>query len=138
GTGIWSMFTSSYLQASAADWTVHVPFTEWTVVLMRNVRYMLPFAVLLPLGLWFAFRVVNYPVFADFLIATEAELNKVSWTPRRQLLRDTVVVLVAVVLFTVFLFVVDQAWGWTFRTIGVLPKATSDPNKPAKVEDKRY
>ncbi len=34
-------------------------------------------------ALWLAWRVVNVPSFADFLIATEAELNKVSWTTRR-------------------------------------------------------
>ena len=65
---------------------------------------------------------VNVPSFADFLIATEAELNKVSWTTRRRLIQDTIVVLVTVVLFTLFLFVVDVAWGQilSLKAIGVL------------------
>ena len=50
------------------------------------------------------------PTFADFLIATEAEMNKVSWTNRKRLVQDTVVVLVTVFLFTMFLFVVDILW----------------------------
>ncbi|MBI3824283.1 MAG: preprotein translocase subunit SecE [Planctomycetes bacterium] len=49
-------------------------------------------------------------MFADFLVATEAEMNKVSWTNRRRLVQDTIVVLVTVVLFTSFLFVVDIIW----------------------------
>ena len=40
-------------------------------------------------------------------IATEAEINKVSWTTRKRLIQDTTVVLVTVFLFTLFLFVVD-------------------------------
>ncbi len=76
---------------------------------------MYKFAVVMPLLLgvalfWLAWRVVNWPTFADFLIATEAEMNKVSWTTRRRLVQDTVVVLVTVALLTTFLFVVDIVW----------------------------
>ena len=42
---------------------------------------------------WLIFRLVQYPPFADFLIATEAEMNKVSWTSRDDLNRATTVVL---------------------------------------------
>ena len=46
-----------------------------------------PMAVVVPvalglLGGWIAFRLVNLPSFADFLIAVEAEMNKVSWPTR--------------------------------------------------------
>ncbi len=37
--------------------------------------------VLGAVGVWFGYRVVNYSVFADFLIAVEAEMNKVSRIP---------------------------------------------------------
>ena len=42
-----------------------------------HVQWGIP-AVLLVLGLWVSFRIVNMPNFADFLIAVEAEMNKVS------------------------------------------------------------
>jgi preprotein translocase SecE subunit len=95
--------------------------TYKTVTLLPHVKYSL-YAVIALLGLWFAWRVVNVPSFADFLIATEAELNKVSWTTRRRLIQDTIVVLVTVILFTLFLFVVDVAWGQilSWKAIGVL------------------
>lgn len=60
--------------------------------------------------IWFAWRVVNWPVFADFLIATEAEMNKVSWTTRKRLFQDTIVVLVTVFILTTFLFAIDILW----------------------------
>jgi preprotein translocase SecE subunit len=60
------------------------------------------------------------------LIATEAELNKVSWVTRKRLVQDTVVVLVFLAIFTVFLLVVDSLWGWILsrKTLGgIVPTA---------------
>ena len=37
-------------------------------------------------------------------------MNKVSWTNRRRLVQDTIVVLTTVFLFTTFLFLVDVLW----------------------------
>src|SRR5438309_7458620 len=89
------------------------------VSLLPHVRFTLPI-LLAAFSLWFAYRLVNYPPFADFLIATEAELNKVSWTTRKRLIQDTTVVLVTVLLLTVFLFVVDLVWVKVFNFIQVL------------------
>jgi preprotein translocase SecE subunit len=93
-----------------------VPFTldaetgDFRVIpLIYQVHYTLPLALCLLL-IWFACRVVNWPAFADFLIATEAEMNKVSWTSRKRLFQDTIVVLVTVTFLTVFLFVIDILW----------------------------
>ena len=66
--------------------------------------------VLAGLLIWLSWRLVNWPVFADFLIATDAEMNKVSWTTRKRLFQDTVVVLVTVILLTTFLFFIDIMW----------------------------
>ena len=92
---------------------------------------------------WVAWRAVNYPVFADFLIATEAEINKVSWTSRKALIRDTIVVLTTLFLMTVFLFVVDLFWNAVLSShyIGVRPTAeeraaaTSGNQTPEPVKD---
>lgn len=95
-------------------------------VLLPHVAYTLP-VLLLALGLWFAWRVVNVPAFADFLIATEAELNKVSWTTRRRLVQDTIVVLSTVFLMALFLLIADVVWSRVLTGIGVLqppPKST--------------
>jgi preprotein translocase SecE subunit len=104
-----------------ADPAVRIPRYTAAIPILPHVQYTLPI-LLAALALWVGWRIVNVPSFADFLIATEAELNKVSWTTRRRLVQDTIVVLVTVVLFTLFLLVVDVAWGkiLSSRIIGVL------------------
>jgi preprotein translocase subunit SecE len=82
-------------------------------------RFGLPTAFVLVLG-WLIFRIVHFPPFAEFLIATEAEMNKVSWTSKDDLIRATTVVLITVVLMAAFLFMVDYFWTYILRWIGVL------------------
>jgi preprotein translocase subunit SecE len=74
----------------------------------------------LAIGVWFSFRLVNVPRFADFLIAVEAEMNKVSWPTRPELFRSSVVVIVLLLLLTVVLFVYDIAWRFLFEALGIL------------------
>ncbi|HZZ79679.1 MAG TPA: preprotein translocase subunit SecE [Gemmataceae bacterium] len=96
------------------DFAWRVPFTNPLqpaeyITFMYKVHLILP--VILGIALiWLAWRIVNLPTFADFLIATEAEMNKVSWTTRKRLMQDTVVVLTTVILMTAFLFIVDIVW----------------------------
>jgi preprotein translocase subunit SecE len=82
-------------------------------------RFGVPTAVGAVLG-WIIFRLVQYPPFVEFLIATEAEMNKVSWTSRDDLYRATSVVLTTVFLMAVFLFGVDWIWSNLLQLIGVL------------------
>jgi preprotein translocase SecE subunit len=90
-----------------------------TLPLMYKLHIVLPVVCGL-LILWFSYRLVNVPTFSDFLIATEAEMNKVSWTTRRRLFQDTIVVLVTVLLMTVFLFFIDILWIKVLSGVGVL------------------
>jgi preprotein translocase subunit SecE len=83
------------------------------------LRFGLPAAFAVILG-WLIFRIVHFPPFAEFLIATEAEMNKVSWTSKEDLIRATTVVLTTVVLMAVFLFLVDALWTFILRVLGVL------------------
>jgi preprotein translocase SecE subunit len=98
------------------------PRHEGGVTLLPDLWLTVPL-ILMAATLWVAWRAVNFPTFADFLIATEAEINKVSWTTRKALIRDTIVVLTCLFLLTVFLFVVDWFWAAVLssRYIGVLP-----------------
>jgi preprotein translocase subunit SecE len=82
-------------------------------------RFGIPAAFAAILG-WVVFRIVHYPPFAEFLVATEAEMNKVSWTSKEDLIRATTVVLTTVVLMAIFLFLVDTLWTTILRLIGVL------------------
>src|SRR5262249_13106792 len=111
--------------------------TYATLLLLPLVQYTLLF-LLAGLALWVAWRVVNYPVFADFLIATEAELNKVSWTTRRKLVQDTIVVLVTVFLMAVYLFTMDHARSQllSWKPIRVI-QFQEDANKANKTADQK-
>ena len=101
--------------AAAGVWRVYESSIEYTPLW----RLGIPAALALVLG-WVIFRIVHFPPFAEFLIATEAEMNKVSWTSKEDLYRATTVVLATVLLMAVFLFVVDWLWLFILRNIGVL------------------
>lgn len=90
------------------------------IMMSQASRLAIP-SVMMLVGLWVAYRLVNLPAFADFLIAVEAEMNKVSWPTRAELYRSSVVVLVTVFVLAVLLFVFDFAWGQIFMTIDVVP-----------------
>jgi preprotein translocase SecE subunit len=103
-------------------WTLALPFGLGSVPVMQQAQALAPLLIGL-VAFWVAFRAVNVPSFAEFLIATEAEMNKVSWTPRKRLFQDTIVVLVTTLIMTLFLLAVDLFWGWLLSRdrIGVLP-----------------
>ena len=92
-----------------------------SLVTMGHVSQLaIPSAVIVA-GLWMAYRLVNLPVFADFLIAVEAEMNKVSWPTRAELYRSSVVVLVTVFVLAALLFTFDIVWRQIFMTIDIVP-----------------
>ena len=71
--------------------------------------------LLVALGAWLAFRVVNWPRFADFLISVEAEMNKVSWPTRSELIRSSVVVLIVLFILAIALLIFDFFWTLLIR-----------------------
>lgn len=80
--------------------------TQWG---SGSVAYLLS-GLLFAFGAWFAYRIVNWPRFADFLISVEAEMNKVSWPTRTELIRSSLVVLVVLFILAIALFLFDVVW----------------------------
>ncbi len=76
-------------------------------------------AVVLIAGLWFGYRLVNWPRFADFLIAVEAEMNKVTWPSKDELIRASIVVMFTIFFLAMALFLFDIIWQVFFDFIGV-------------------
>ena len=79
-------------------------------------------ATLVPLGvlaasLWAAFRLIQFPVFADFLISVEAEMNKVSWPAKPELFRASAVVIMVIFLLASLLFIYDLVWKTIFGSL---------------------
>jgi preprotein translocase SecE subunit len=115
------------------------PLTYRTLTLLPSVQFTVPL-LMLAAALWLAWRVVNVPAFADFLIATEAEMNKVSWTTQRRLIQDTIVVLVTVVLMAFYLFSMDVIWKsiLSWHPIGVLQIESKQLEATQPVEDRPW
>jgi len=129
----WSGAWASRQSIGTGDLALSFPFINGSLPLLPDIEITIPL-LLAALTFWFAFRLVNVPGFTDSLIATEAEMNKVSWSTRRRLYQDTIVVLITVFVITVFLLIVDVFWGWllSVKFIGVLPprqeqKGQQDP-----------
>lgn len=69
-------------------------------------QYVTPLVVL-AIGWWASFRIINLPKFADFLISVEAEMNKVSWPDRSELWRASLVVIIVIFFLAALLFTYD-------------------------------
>jgi len=52
---------------------------------------------------------LNKPKAADFFIATESEMKKVSWSNKAELVGSTIVVIVTVILLALFIYLADNA-----------------------------
>lgn len=70
----------------------------------------------LAIGAWAAYRLIQLPKFADFLIGVEVEMNKVSWPGRTALVKASAVVIAVIFLLAGLLFAYDLLWeillGW--------------------------
>jgi len=112
-------------QVTFAAVAVVLAFGLWQLNMTLNESWSLQVSfgvpgLLLLAGLWMAYRLVNVPIFADFLIAVEAEMNKVSWPTRTELYRSSIVVLVTIFALAAILFFFDFFWNSFFKWLGIL------------------
>lgn len=84
-----------------------------------KLQYVIP-GIFALAGTWVAYRLVNYPAFADFLIDVEGEMAKVTWASKDEIKRATVVVLTTMVSLSVVLFLYDLIWLQVLKWIGIL------------------
>ena len=104
--GLW---TGQQMDALRGDWVIYV-------------KTGLMIAIFLVFGLM-AFRFFGTaPRTADFLIATEGEMKKVNWPPRREVIGSTQVVLLIVTLLMLLLLVSDLVLIKLLVLSGVLEK----------------
>jgi preprotein translocase subunit SecE len=140
GPGLWANMLSVGLykrnqgrltrQLTAAGIALVIFFGAWTLSQGPLSGYDPPIRVGLPLvvcalGVWMAFRVVNWAPFGDFLISVEAEMDKVTWSSRQDLYRATVVVISTMVLLGAVLLLYDFVWVWFFTVVRILKPVAS-------------
>ena len=111
-------FFAIWLAFALAAWRIHVYVNAVLNNLSMGVAYGVPLVILVG-GFWIAFRVVNLPSFADFLIAVEAEMNKVSWPSQTELVRCSMVVIILMFGLTMVLFAYDNILVFLFRILGI-------------------
>jgi len=83
------------------------------------VEYGVPLVIFVGTAL-LMFAVVNRPRTADFMIATEGEMKKVSWSSKKEVIGGTKVVIATTLLLALLLWAVDLAFSKFFMTVGVL------------------
>lgn len=116
-------------QGTFAALAVLVALGAWSLSAFNQdkgptLHYTIP-GILLLAGLWASFRIIQMPSFADFLIAVEGEMNKVSWPSRGELFRASLVVIAVIFFLAALLFTydlvltelieaIDRFFGWVF------------------------
>lgn len=78
------------------------------------ISTLIPAGLFVILGL-LVYRLANKPVVADFMIAAEGEMKKVSWSSRRELAVSTFIVIVVVMIFAVLLGLADFLFELYFK-----------------------
>jgi preprotein translocase subunit SecE len=80
------------------------------------LRFLLP-GVLLAAGLWLCYRLVNVPKFADFLIAVESEVAKVSWPTADEVFRSSAVIIFLIFALAAILAAYDLFWWFVLQYV---------------------
>ena len=83
------------------------------------VRYGVPTLIVVGMG-WMMFKLVNRPKTADFLIATESEMKKVSWSSRKEIVGSTKVVIVFTFILAAILYSTDVIFAALFGWLGIM------------------
>jgi preprotein translocase subunit SecE len=108
--GLWLLF-------SLGLWLV----ASYLIDLFRGgdlANYLAAFGVI-AMAFWLGYRSVNVPSFTDFLIGVEAEMRKVTWPTKKELIAGATVVLFVVVSLAVLMFGFDLIWTAIFTWLRV-------------------
>jgi len=92
---------------------------SWPISWRISQRAALWIATMVPVGLFVAlglliFWLINKATVADFMIAAEGEMKKVSWSSRKEIAVSTFIVIVVVILVAMLLGVTDLSFQMFF------------------------
>ena len=90
----------------------------WVVTQTPYIRFGIPTLVVVALA-WVMFWLVNRPQSADFLIATESEMKKVSWSSKKEIIGSTKVVITFTFIMAAILYAVDVLFVFLFKLSGI-------------------
>jgi|WetSurMetagenome_2_1015567.scaffolds.fasta_scaffold648910_1 preprotein translocase subunit SecE len=111
---------------SALGLAVIVGLGCWKLYQELNARSINPWIeTIIPFGLciglfFLIFLLTNKHKAADFMIAAEGEVKKVSWSSRQEIIASTIIVIIVVVFMALLLGLTDLCFqlffGWLFKT----------------------
>jgi preprotein translocase subunit SecE len=107
GTGL-----ASFAIVAIGCWNLYMKLQGTDI----RLQTLLPVAVC-ALFAGLIYWLLNKPVVADFLIAAEGEIKKVSWTSRKELVNSTMIVIFVVVVMAVGLGLVDFLFQLFFQEV---------------------
>jgi preprotein translocase subunit SecE len=96
-----------YYVLDAASWDISPKTSLW-------IATMVPaglFVILTMLAFW----LVNKHQVADFLIAAEGEMKKVSWSSKQEIAVSTFIVIIVVIIMAILLGTADLSFGSFFK-----------------------
>ena len=117
--GFWARYGTLAVLLVVVIAGAYAAYTQLFAGMASIPRYLSAGAVVAVFG-WLSYRLIHWPRFADFLITTEMEMNKVSWPSASEVKTSTIVVLVFSVLMGFFLFGVDWTWQHVLYYIRIL------------------
>jgi preprotein translocase subunit SecE len=94
-------------------------FKAYALTAKPAIRFGVPSLLVLAVAA-LMFWIVNRPSSADFMIATESEMKKVSWSSRKEIIGSTKVVIITTLIMAAVLFGVDMLFTMLFRNLGLL------------------
>ncbi len=112
-------FIGAMIVAVTGAWVVSEKLAGYAATREPVIRFGIP--TLLAAGVAaLVFWIVNRPKSADFMIATEGEMKKVSWSSKKEIVGSTKVVIVTTFIAAGLLFGVDMLFQFLFRWLKIL------------------
>ncbi|MCI0498907.1 MAG: preprotein translocase subunit SecE [Planctomycetales bacterium] len=99
--------------AAIGCWRLHLKLGVYDNVWLHTLTPAVVLGICAALIYWLS----NLPSVADFLIAAEGEIKKVSWSSRKEIANSTMIVIFVVIVVAVGLGLVDLGFQVFFRQI---------------------
>jgi preprotein translocase subunit SecE len=121
GQGYWTRMGTAIGAAVLIAVLALYTYSETKAFFQQSPRIpVISTVVVVAIGVIAAWVLMNKPRNADFLIATDGEMNKVNWTSRKELLGSTRIVIIFLFAIAFILFFIDVIAGLFFQIIGLL------------------
>jgi preprotein translocase subunit SecE len=120
GQGKYTRLSSAFAGAIIVGLGCMRLYNRLEAVSWGSQRAALWIATMIPTGLFLilsllVFWLVNRPSIADFMIAAEGEMKKVSWSSRQEIMVSTSIVIVVVIVMAALLGTTDFGFTLFFR-----------------------